>query len=345
MLDFLPVLAAVRVFVRSRSDTALEVLALRQQVAVLKRQRPRPTLTRLDRFFWTSLRHLWPRWSDVLLIVKPETVVRWHRAGFRLYWRWRSRRRTGRPRISEEMRTLIRRLSAENADWGAPRIHGELLKLGFDVSERSVARYLRRLPRRGDPGTRWAAFLANHREAIVAFDFFTVPTLTFQLLSCFFVIEHRRRRILHFNVTREPTAAWVVQQLRDVFPGDGPHRFILFDHDSTFDGDVIAFLKATGLDPTRTGIQAPWQNGIAERWVGSCRRELLDHIIALNERHLYRMIRAYVAYYHQDRIHDALGKDAPNRRAVEPKPSANATVISMARAGGLHHRYSWRNAA
>jgi Integrase core domain len=154
--------------------------------------------------------------------------------------------------------------------------------------------------------------------------------LTFQPLSCFFVIEHHRRTILHFNVTREPTAAWVVQQLRDVFPGDGPHRFILFDHDSTFDGDVIAFLKATGLDPTRTGIQAPWQNGIAERWVGSCRRELLDHIIALNERHLYRLIRAYVAYYHQDRIHDALGKDAPNRRAVEPKPStAPATVISM----------------
>jgi len=151
MLEFLySVLAALRVFVCSRSDTALEVLALRQQVAVLKRQRPRPTLTRLDRFFWTSLRHLWPRWSDVLLIVKPETVVRWDRAGFRLYWRWRSRR-TGRPRIGEEMRTLIRRLAAENPDWGAPRIHGELLKLGFDVSERSVARYLRRVPRRGDP--------------------------------------------------------------------------------------------------------------------------------------------------------------------------------------------------
>ena len=346
MLEFLfSVLAALRLFFCSRSDTALEVLALRQQVAVLKRQRPRPTLTRLDRFFWTTLRHLWPRWSDVLLIVKPETVVRWHRAGFRLYWCWRSRQRGGRPRISEEMRTLIRRLAAENADWGAPRIHGELLKLGFDVSERSVARYLRRVPRRGDPATCWSAFLANHREAIVACDFFTVPTLTFQLLSCFFVIEHHRRKILHFNVTREPTPAWVVQQQRDVFPGDGPHRFMLFDHDSTFDGNVTGFMKATGLDPTRTGIQATWQNGVAERWVGSCRRELLDSIIALNERHLYRLIRAYVDYYHADRIHDALEKDVPNRRAVEPKPSASATVISMARAGGLHYRYSWRNAA
>src|SRR5713101_5673465 len=323
MFEFLlAVLAAVGVFFRRRTDASLEVLALRQQVAVLKRQRPRPTLTRLDRFFWTTHRQLWPRWSDVLLIVKPETVVRWHRAGFRLYWRWRSRQRGGRPRISEEMRTLIRRLAAENADWGAPRIHGELLKLGFHVSERSIARYLRRVPRRGDPASRWSTFLANQREAIVACDFFTVPTLTFQLLSCFFVIEHRRRTILHFNVTREPTPAWVVQQLRDVFPGDGPHRFVLFDHDSTFDGDVTGFLQATGLDPTRTGIQAPWQNGLAERWVGSCRRELLDSIIALNERHLYRLIRQYVGYYHHDRIHDALEKDAPNRRPIEPKPSA-----------------------
>ena len=348
MLEFLfSVLAALRVFVCSRSDTALEVLALRQQVAVLKRQRPRPTLTRLDRFFWTTLRQLWPRWSDVLLIVKPETVVRWHRAGFRLYWRWRSRQRGGRPRISEEIRALIRRLAAENADWGAPRIHGELLKLGFDVSERSVARYLRRVPRRGDPATRWSAFLANHREAIVACDFFTVPTLTFQLLSCFFVIEHRRRRILHVNVTREPTPAWVVQQLRDVFPGDGPYRFMLLDidHDSTSDGNVIGFLKATGLDPTCTAIHAPWQNGIAERWVGSCRRDLLDQIIALNERHLHRLIRAYVDYYHHDRIHDAPKKDTPDHRAVEPKPSAHATLMSTARAGGRHHRYSWRDAA
>ena len=346
MLELLlSVLAAVRVFFRGRAEASLEVLALRQQVAVLKRKRPRPTLTRLDRVFWITLWHLWPRWADVLLIVKPETVVRWHRAGFRLYWRWRSRRRGGRPPITEETQTLIRRLATENPTWGAPRIHGELLKLGFDVSERSVARYLRRRPRREDSARRWAAFLANHREAIVACDFFTVPTVTFQLLWCFFVIEHRRRTILHVNVTREPTAAWVVQQLRDVFPGDGPHRYMLLDHDSTFDGNVIAFLKATGLDPTRTGVQAPWQNGIAERWVGSCRRELLDHIVALDERHLYRLIREYMAYHHHDRIHDALEKDAPKRRPIEPKPSAGATVMSAARVGGLQHRYSWRAAA
>jgi hypothetical protein len=201
----LALFASFRVFVRGRGDTALEVLALRQQVAVLKRKRIRPRLHRLDRLFWVLLRQVWSGWAEALVIVNPDTVVRWHRAGFRLYWRWRSRPRGGRPRVTEEIRALIRRLAQENADWGAPKIHGELQKLGFVVSERTVARYLRRIQRRGDPGQKWLAFLRNHREAIVAFDFFTVPTATFRVLYCFFVIEHGRRRILHFNVTRHPS--------------------------------------------------------------------------------------------------------------------------------------------
>jgi hypothetical protein len=186
----LSVLAVIRVLFRSRADTALEVLALRQQVAVLKRKRTRPTLNAMDRLFWTTLRRFWSRWTDVLVIVKPETVVGWHRAGFRLYWRWRSRPRGGRPKITEETRALIRRLAEENAGWGAPKIHGDLQKLGFVVSERTVARYLRRVQRRGDPGKRWLTFLQNHREVMVTFGFFTVPTVTFQLLYCFF---HRAR--------------------------------------------------------------------------------------------------------------------------------------------------------
>jgi putative transposase len=243
----LSLMAALRVFFRSRSDTALEVLALRQQVAVLKRKRPRPTLKVQDRLFWTTIRRFWSRWTDVLVIVKPETVIGWHRAGFRLYWRWCSRSRGGRPKITDEIRGLIRRLAEENSDWGAPKIHGELQKLGFVVSERTVARHLRRIRRRGDPAKRWLAFLHNHREAIVAFDFFTVPSLTFRLLYCFFVIEHGRRKILHCNVTQHPTAEWVVQQLREAFPEATPYRYVILDRDSIFDASVIAFLKATGL--------------------------------------------------------------------------------------------------
>jgi putative transposase len=182
-------------------------------------------------------------------------------------------------------------------------------------------------------------------EVIVAFDLFTVPTVTFQVLYCFFVIEHGRRWILHFNVTRHPTSAWIVQQLREAFPEAGAYRYAIFDRDSKFDTDVVAFLQATGLKPKPTSAQAPWQNGVAERWTGSCRREILDHVIALNELHLRRLIGDYVNYHHADRIHDSLEKDAPNRRPIEPKPPAPATVISMPRLGGLHHRYSWRAAA
>jgi len=341
----LSILAVIRVFVRSRSDTALEILALRQQLVVLKRKRPRPPLRGLDRLFWTLLRRFWSRWTEVLVIVKPDTVVGWHRMGFRRYWRWRSRRLGGRPKISEEIRGLVRRLAEENPDWGAPKVHGELLKLGIVVSERSVARYLRRIRRRGDPGQRWLTFLQNHHEVIVAFDFFTVPTVIFQVLYCFFIIEHGRRRILHFNVTRHPTADWIVQQLREAFPEAGPYRYAIFDRDSKFDGEVVSFLKATGLEPKQTSAQAPRQNGVAERWIGSCRREILDHVIALNEPHLRRLIRDYVNYHHEDRTHDSLEKDTPHRRPIEPKPSPTAMVISSPRLGGLHHRYTWREAA
>jgi putative transposase len=341
----LSLIAAAHGFFRSRTDTALEILALRQQVAVLKRKRPRPRLSPLDRLFWTALRTTWSRWRDVLVIVKPETVVGWHRAGFRLYWRWKSRRRGGRPRITSEVRALIRRLAQENTDWGAPKIHGELQKLGFVLSERTVARYLSRSRLRGDAAKKWLAFLHNHREAIVAFDFFTVPTATFRVLYCFFVIEHERRRILHFNVTQHPSADWVVQQLREALPEAAPYRYAILDHDSIFNGDVIGFLEATGLKAKRTSIRAPWQNGTAERWIGSCRREILDHIIPVNEEHLRRVIREYVCYHQDDRVHDSLSKDTPNGRPIEPRPVADASVAALSRLGGLHHRYTWRQAA
>jgi len=346
MLPFiLALLATVRVFFRSRNDTALEILALRQQIVVLKRKRPRPRLNQFDRLFWIILRRVWPRWTEVLLAVKPETVVDWHRAGFRLFWKWQSRACAGRPKATAEIRALIHRLAEENATWGAPRIHGELQKLGFVVSERTVARYLQRVGRRGDCSKAWLTFLRNHREVIAAFDFFTIPTVTFQVLYCFFVIEHGRRKILHFNVTPHPTAEWVVQQLREAFPEAASYRYVILDRDAKFDDSVISFLQGTGLTLNRTNVRSPWQNGIAERWVGSCRRELLDYVIPLNEQHLRRLVRDYRAYYQEDRTHDALGKDVPHLRPVEKKPAPEATVISVERLGGLHHRYSWREAA
>jgi len=209
----LAVIAYCRTFFIGRHRLGLEVAALRQQLVVFQRKQPRPHLCDLDRTFWVALRRLWPGWANALIIVKPDTVVSWHRAAFRLFWRWRSRpKRLGRPSVSVEIQQLIRRMKSENPSWGAPRIHGELLQLGFEVSEPTVSRYLQRLKRQPDKSKvqRWLAFVQNHREVIAAFDFFTVPTLSFRVLYCFFVIEHQRRRILHFNVTAHPTSAWIL---------------------------------------------------------------------------------------------------------------------------------------
>ena len=342
------VVAYLRTLFLQRHKLALEAAALRQQLAVFKRKQPRPKLDPLDRLFWIVLRRLWDGWSGALIIVTPETVVSWHRAGFRLFWRWRSRRRRpGRPKVMEEIRQLIQRMKAENPTWGAPRIHGELLQLGFEISEPTVSRYLQKLDGRWDEGRakRWLAFLNNHREVIAAFDFFTVPSLTFRTLHCFFVIEHGRRRILHFNVTEHPTSEWIVQQLREALPLPCPYRYVLFDRDAKFGGDVFEFLKASAMKLIRTSVRSPWQNGVAERWVGSARREVLDYIIPVNDQHLRRLGREYIAYYHEDRTHIGLEKTTPASRPVEPRPIEPRQPLALARIGGLHHRYTWPTAA
>lgn len=236
-------------------------------------------------------------------------------------------------------------MAEENPTWGAPRIHGELLKLGFEISESTVSRYLGHGTSPPDSSQRWLTFLKNHREAIAAMDFFTVPTATFRALYCFFVISHGRRKILHFNVTEHPTSAWIVQQLREVFPEDRAPQYLVLDRDSKFKGDVAAMLEYLGSELIRTAYRSPWQNGVAERWVGSCRRELLDHVIVLNESHLRRLVRDYLEYYHDDRIHDALKKETPTLRVVERRPRGTAKVVSAPRVGGLHHRYHWQAAA
>jgi len=293
----------------------------------------------VDKLFWVGLRNLWARWKQPLILVTPRTVVGWHRAGFRLYWKWLSRAqaRGGRKPVNQEIRALIFRMVAENPTWGAPRIHGELLKLGFDVSEPTVSRWVRRAPRATDPGKRWLTFLRNHREAIAAMDFFTVPTLTFGVLYCFFIIGHDRRRILYHNVTRNPNTLWITLQLHEAWEcGDRPERFLIFDRDAKFGTDVVSTVKAMGSQPIRTGFRSPWQNGIAERWVGNVRRDLLDHVIVLNRRHLRRLPNEYVRYYHEDRTHLGLGKDTPGRRVPLSLPASGNrySVVRLLHAHG-----------
>ena len=274
----------------------------------------------------------------MLIVVSPETVVRWHRAGFAMYWRAisRVRRVTGRKHIPKEVRDLIFRMVAENPTWGAPRIHGELLMLGFDFSERTISRWMKRAPRNPEPARRWRAFLRNQREAIAAMDFFTVPTIRISMLYCFFVMSHDRRRLLHLNVTRQPTSLWIVQRLREAFPFETAPRFLIFDRDRKYGLEVPAAVRFLKMSPIRASFESPWQNGVAERWVESCRKDLLDHIIAVNERHLRRLLSEYIRYYQEDRTHLGLGKDTPNRR---PRSVPSARVISHERLGGLHHRY------
>lgn len=330
--------AIIRTF-RSRRGLMLENLALRQQLAVLKRKHPRPKLGPLDKLFWVVTLRFWSRWKETLFLVLPETVVRWHRAGFRRYWAMlcKARKRVGGGRrICKQIRELIFQMVVENPGWGAPRIHGELLMLGFEVSETTISRWMRRAPRNPEPAKRWQAFLRNHREVIAAMDFFTVPTLTFNVLYCFFIISHDRKRILHFNVTRHPTSSWIVQQLREAFPYQSTHRFIIFDHDAKYGFEVPAAIHSMKITPVQTSIGSPWQNGVAERWVGSCRRELLDNVIALNERHLKRLLSGYISYYHEDRTHLRLGKKTPTGRTPD---FPRGRVVARPRLGGLHHRY------
>jgi len=339
LLRLLPVLIAR--CSRCRRDLLLENLALRQQLIALKRKYPRPQVAGSDKLFWVLLRRLWPGWKQPLIFVQPETVVRWHKAGFKLYWEWLSRHRrpAGRKCVSIELRELIFRMVAENPTWGAPRIHGELRMLGFDISERTVLRWMGKAPKSPEPAERWATFLSNHREAIAAMDFFTVPTLTFGVLYCFFVIAHDRRRILGCSVTKHPTCAWVIQQLREAFPYDSVPGYLIFDRATNFNNEVINTVKSFGIQPKRTSFRSPWQNGVAERWVGSCRRDLIDHVIVVNERHLKRLMTEYVSYYHEDRTHLALEKRTPAGRPAAKNPDARCRVVSIPRLGGLHHRY------
>ena len=278
----LALLGALRAALRTRTDLTLENLALRQQLALLRRRSKRPKFGLLDRAFWMWLSQWWTRWSEVLDVVKPQTVIRWHRQSFRAFWTWKSRRgRVGRPRVGAELADLVRTMALANPLWGAPRIHGELLKLGFDLSQRTVARLMPRRPK--PPSQTWRTFLQNHVADLVSVDFFVVPTATFRILYVFVVLLHHRRRVVHFNVTDSPTAAWTAQQIVEAFPDDSAPRYLLRDRDSIYGGEFRRRVKGMCIAEVLSSPRSPWQNPFAERVIGTLRRELLDHVIVLSE--------------------------------------------------------------
>jgi putative transposase len=336
-------LATLSAILRSRVALGLENLALRHQIGVLQRSaRKRSKLTPLDRLLWAWLSRIWSDWRSALAIVQPETVIAWHRRRFRLFWAWRIRRgQPGRPTLPREVRDLIRRMCRGNPTWGAPRIHGELLKLGIDIGETSVSKYMVRC--RNPPSQTWRSFLDNHLQQLVSIDFFTVPTIRFQVLYVFLVLAHDRRRILHFNVTARPTAEWTGQQLREAFPFDVLPRYLLRDRDAIFGDDFRRQVTDMGIQEVLSTPRSPWQRAYVERVIGSIRRECLDHAIVFNETSLRRILISYFDYYHRSRTHLSLGKDSPLPRSIQPPEMGR--VVAVPQVGGLHHRYERQSAA
>jgi transposase InsO family protein len=320
---------------KSRQRLEAEVLVLRHQLNLLRRCAPRrPYLTWADRALFVWLYRRFPQILDAITIVRPGTIVRWHRMGFAAYWRWKSRRLGGRPEIDTEVRNLIRRISLENPLWGAPRIHGELLKLGIDVAQSTVSKYM--VPRLGRPSQTWQTFLRNHADGVASVDLFVVPTLMFERLFAFVVLGHSRRRLVWYAVTTRPLADWLACQLTEAFPWDSAPTYLIRDNDRSFGGAFTHRIRAMGIRDRPISPGAPWQNAYAERLIGSIRRECTDHLIVVNEDHLRRILAKFAAYYNATRTHLSLGKDAPSTRPIERV----GTVIAHAILGGLHHRYA-----
>ena len=334
------IFSALFLFLRSlfvpRISLATEIIVLRQQLLVLNRSVKRPKLRRRDRLFWVLLSSLCKDWREALIIVKPDTVIKWHREGYRLYWRWKSKASIGRPPIDKEIRELIRRISRENPLWGAPRIQSELRLLGFNVTERTVAKY--RIKHGKPPSQTWRTFLTNHANQIAAVDFFTIPTINFRNLYCFVILLHVRRKVVHFNVTEHPTAEWTAQQIIETFPDEDAPKYLIRDRDGIYGEYFRKRLAGMGIEEVLTAPQSPFQNPYAERVIGSIRRECLDHLIVINEHHLRRILRNYFDYYHNSRPHRSLERNSPAPREIEP-PS-KGKVIAIPQVGGLHHRYN-----
>ena len=318
------VLAVLTSPFKSKSRLEAENAALRHQLIILQRK-VRVRLTNNDRWFFIQLYRWFPSILKVLTIIHPETLVRWHRAGFRCYWRWKSRPRGGRPQIETNLRALIQRMSIENPRWGAPRIHGELLKLGFEIAQSSVAKYM--VKRGGPPSQGWRTFLRNHAPNIAAMDLFVVPTIGFNLLYAIVVVRLDRRDLVWADVTTSPTAEWIARQLTEAFPWNEAPRYLIRDRDRIYGSIVTHRMRAMGIRDKPTAPASPWQNGFAERLIGSIRRECADHFIVLGEAHLRRILRSYARYYNTIRTHWSLDKDAPVYRPIQRTGIINSHAI------------------
>jgi transposase InsO family protein len=334
MIQF--VLAIAVSAVRPRLSLQVEVAALRHQLALYKRRGRRPRISAADRMLWCLIAKLWARWQSALYFVQPRTVVRWQKQRFRDYWRRLSQSgRPGRPEISLELRSLIKRMWSSNPTWGSPKIVAELAKLGIDVAKSTVEKYRPR--ERKPPSPTWRTFLDQHIQDLVSIDFFVVPTATFRVLFVLVVLAHDRRRVVHFNVTEHPTVRWTAQQLVEAFPFDSAPRYLIQDGDGVFGPQVTRRIESLGIEKVITARASPWQNAYVEWLIGTLRRELLDHVVVLNERHLKRLLRSYLAYYHPWRIHQSLDQDAPDGRVIRNANPCN--VEEIAAVSGLHHVY------
>jgi hypothetical protein len=320
----------------------LENLALRHQVAVYKQSLPRPQLRPADRLLWVWLSRLWPGWHDALAFVQPRTVVAWQKKRFRDYWRRRSQTsKPGRPTLDKEIRELIQKMWRANPTWGSPRIVGELRKLGINVAKSTVEKY--RPHERKPPAPTWKAFLNNHMKDIVACDFFTVPSVTCRVLFVFIMLAHERRRIVHVNVTEHPTAQWTAQQIVEAFPWDTAPPYLLRDRDAIYGMAFQERVEHMGIEEVKVAPRSPWQNPYCERVIGSIRRDVLDHVIVLHERHLHRLLSEYISYYHGFRTHLSLEMDCPKPRPIQPPEMGK--VIEVQEIKGFHHHYERRRAA
>jgi transposase InsO family protein len=334
-------LTSIGTWFRSRLSLQIEIVTLRHQLAVYKQTVHRPRLRPTDRLFWAWLSRLWSGWQSVLAFVQPRTVIAWQHKRFRDHWRHLSQQgQPGRPAAAKDIRALIRDMWHANPTWGSLRIVGELRKLGVEVAKSTVEKYR---PKRCTPSSpTWKTFLNNHVQDIVACDFFTVPTVTFRVLFVLVILAHDRRRIVHFNVTAHPTAQWTAQQVVEAFPWKEAPRYLLRDRDHIYGMAFRQRVKHMGVEEAVIAPRSPWQNPYVERLIGSIRRECLDHVIVLNERHLRRLLTGYFEYYHRFRTHRALDMDAPATRPVQP-PSLGP-VQEVPEVGGLHHHYERRAA-